>query len=98
MAMSHLTSPSSPTWANWVRNQSFTPAFSAAPRDEEEVAAVVKEAAERGLGVRVAGAGHSFTPVVETSGALLDLSAMRGVLHADHGRKRATVLPGTRIH
>jgi FAD/FMN-containing dehydrogenase len=86
------------TWTNWVGNQSFTPGSSAAPRDEAEVVALVRQAAERGVGVRVAGAGHSFTPVVETDGLLLDLSAMRGVLATDPVRKRATALPGTRVH
>jgi len=89
--------PPAPLWRNWVGNQSFTPRYVAAPRDEEEVAALVREAAERGAGVRVAGAGHSFTPVVETDGLLLDLSALRGVLATDPGRKRATALPATQI-
>jgi FAD/FMN-containing dehydrogenase len=89
---------SSTRWTNWVGNQSFTPAFAAAPHDEEEVAALVAQAAERGAGVRVAGAGHSFTPVVETDGVLLDVSALRGVVATDPARKRATALAATRIH
>jgi FAD/FMN-containing dehydrogenase len=97
VAQSALTDLPSSTWTNWVGNQSFTPAFAAAPRDEEEVASLVRRAAERGAGVRVAGAGHSFTPVVETDGLLLDLSALRGVLDTDPERKRATALAGTRI-
>jgi FAD/FMN-containing dehydrogenase len=93
-----LTDLPTSTWTNWVGNQSFTPAFTAAPRDEGEVAALVGRAAERGAGVRVTGAGHSFTPVVETDGLRLDLSTLRGVLDADPVRKRATALAGTRIH
>lgn len=85
------------TWTNWVGNQSFAPVSSASPRDEAEVAALVRQAAERGQGVRVAGAGHSFTPVVQTDGLLLDLSAMRGVVATDPAAKRATALPGTLI-
>ena len=30
------------TWTNWAGNQSFFPASTAAPRDEEEVAALVR--------------------------------------------------------
>ena len=97
MAAPVLEGPSTSTWTNWVGNQSFTPTFGAAPLDEQEVATLVRQAAERGVGVRVAGAGHSFTPVVETSGLLLDLAAMRGVLHTDPVNKRATALPGTRV-
>ena len=88
---------SAPSWQNWVGNQSFSPSSTAAPRDEEEVAALVRQAAERGVGVRVAGAGHSFTPVVQTDGLLLDLSALTGVVHTDAEHRRATALAGTRI-
>jgi FAD/FMN-containing dehydrogenase len=84
-------------WSNWVGNQSFTPGHAAAPRDEEEVAALVREASERGSRVRIAGAGHSFTPIVETDGLLLDLSELRGVVATDPRRKRATALAGTLI-
>jgi FAD/FMN-containing dehydrogenase len=89
--------PPATAWTNWVGNQSFTPGYAAAPRDEEEVAGLVREAAERGSGVRVAGARHSFTPIVETDGLLLDVSALSGVIVADAGRKRATALSGTLI-
>lgn len=92
------TTTGTTTWTNWVGNQTSTPAATAAPRDEAEVVARVREAAERGWGVRVAGAGHSFTPVVPTDGLHLDLSAMRGVLSTDAVRRRATALAGTRIH
>ena len=85
------------TWTNWVGNQSFSPASIATPRDEDEVAALVRQAAGRGQRIRVAGAGHSFTPVVQTDGLLLDLSALRGVVGTDVTAKRATALPGTLI-
>jgi FAD/FMN-containing dehydrogenase len=89
--------PAAKVWTNWVGNQSFTPGHAAAPRDEEEVAGLVGEAARLGSRVRVAGAGHSFTPVVSTDGLLLDLSALTGVVSADPQRKRATALAGTTI-
>jgi FAD/FMN-containing dehydrogenase len=89
--------PPAKVWSNWVGNQSFTPRFAAAPRDEEEVAALVRNASERGYGVRVAGARHSFTPIVETGGLLLDLSGLRGVVATDPPRKRTTAFAGTLI-
>jgi FAD/FMN-containing dehydrogenase len=90
--------PTGRKWSNWVGNQSFTPAYAAAPRDEEEVTAVVRRARELGLGVRVAAARHSFTPIVQTDGLLLDLSALNGVIATDPARRRATALAGTPIH
>lgn len=89
--------PAAGLWSNWVGNQSFTPAYVAAPRDENEVAALVRDAAERGTNVRVFGARHSFTPIVQTDGLLLDLSGLRGVVEADRTHKRATALSGTLI-
>jgi FAD/FMN-containing dehydrogenase len=89
--------PAAGLWSNWVGNQSFTPAYAAEPRDEEEVAGLVRGASERGMGVRVAGARHSFTPIVQTDGLLLNLSGLRGVVEADRTRKRAVALSGTLI-
>src|ERR1700757_4368891 len=89
--------PSGTQWTNWVGNRTFTPAYSAAPRDEDEVLGLVREARRRGAGSRVAAAGHSFTPVVETDGLLLDLSALNGVTGVDRQRLRATALPATLI-
>ena len=83
-------------WTNWVGNQSFTPGYAAAPRDEEEVAALVRRAAELGAGVRVAAARHSFTPIVQTDGLLLDVSALNGVVATDVARRRATAQSGRR--
>jgi FAD/FMN-containing dehydrogenase len=95
MALADL--PAAGLWTNWVGNQSFTPAYVAAPRDEEELVALVRDAAERGTNVRLFGARHSFTPIVQTDGLLLDLSGLRGVVEADRTHKRATALSGTLI-
>ena len=90
--------PPAEPWTNWVGNQSFTPAYAAAPESEEEVAALVRDAHDRGARVRVAAARHSFTPVVETDGLLLDLSELSGVIETDPSRKRARARAGTPIH
>ena len=85
------------TWTNWVGNQTCDPTEIAAPRSEDEVAAVGVRAAERGLGVRAAGAGHSFTPVVTTNGLLLDLTGLAGIRSLDPERRRVVVGPATTI-
>jgi FAD/FMN-containing dehydrogenase len=84
-------------WANWVGNQSFVPADRAAPASEDEVATLVASAARRGVAVGVAGAGHSFTPVVATDGLLLDLRGLGGVASIDADRRRVVVGPSTTI-
>ena len=85
------------SWSNWVGNQSCRPARTAAPRTEDEVAELVAGAAARGLGVRVAGAGHSFTPVVATDGLLLDLRGLPRISSVDRERRRVVVGPATTI-
>jgi hypothetical protein len=84
-------------WRNWVGNQSFVARHKAEPSSEEELASLVREASRQNLPVRVAGSGHSFTPVVATSGLLLSLKNMQGLVSADLDRKRVIVRAGTRI-
>jgi FAD/FMN-containing dehydrogenase len=85
------------TWRNWVGNQSCAPAAIAAPESEEEVCERVADAARRGVRVRVAGAGHSFTPVVPTDGLLLDLRGLPRIRSIDPERRRVVVGPATTI-
>src|ERR1700733_2084466 len=84
-------------WRNWVGNQSFVARHKAEPSSEDELASLVREASRRNFSIRVAGSGHSFTPVVATSGLLLSLKNMQGLVTADLDRKRVVVRAGTRI-
>jgi FAD-linked oxidoreductase len=90
--------PAGVPWTNWVGNQSFTPARIGAPRSVEEVATLVTQAVQAGLGIRATGAGHSFTPVARTDGLLLEMTPLHGVVACDPERRRATVRAGTPIH
>lgn len=85
-------------WSNWGGNQTATPAYTVRPRTDEEVVEVVRFAIREGLQVRVVGAGHSFTPVVQTGGILVDLSALSGITGVDTERKRVRLRGGTAIH
>src|SRR5690606_25335852 len=49
------------------------------------------------MNVRVAGTGHSFTPIVPTGGLMLDLTQLSGVTTTDPQRLRATALSGTTV-
>src|ERR1700727_1657201 len=84
-------------WRNWVGNQSFIARHKGEPCSENELAALVHEASRQNLSIRVAGSGHSFTPVVATSGLLLTLKNMQGLVSVDVERKRVVVRAGTRI-
>ena len=84
-------------WRNWVGNQSCEPARTASPESEDEVCELVAAAAREGLGVRVAAAGHSFTPVVVTDGLLLDLTKLPRITSLDPDARRVVVGPATTI-
>src|SRR5690349_6954815 len=91
-----VTSPG--PWTNWAGNQTCHPAEVATPRSTEEVAATVRDAVQRGLGVKPVGTGHSFTAIATTDGVQLRLDGLRGVLHADAVTGRVRVLGGTPLH
>lgn len=57
-------------WHNWSGSVSALPQAIARPRGEAELRKVIQSAAK----VRVRGAGHSFMPLCETGGTLIDMS------------------------
>ncbi|MGN6723208.1 MAG: D-arabinono-1,4-lactone oxidase [Marmoricola sp.] len=85
-------------WRNWVGNQSCMRQETGVPESEDELCALVADATSRGLNVRAAGSGHSFTPVALTNGLHLTLSQMRGVLNLDPEKRQVTVSAGTTIN
>ncbi len=82
---------------NWSGSVAFTPTALRMPADEAEIAAVVREAREQGHGLRVVGAGHSFTPLVHTDGLLVSLDRWQGLEAVDVAGLTATARAGTRL-
>lgn len=85
------------TWTNWVGNQSFTATDIVQAQSESDVVNIIKDAANRNLDVRVAGSGHSFTPVVETDGIVIDPVGLTGIKSVDSVKARATIGAATTI-
>jgi FAD/FMN-containing dehydrogenase len=85
------------TWRNWVGNQSFSPREIVVARSEDEVREQVASAVAGGYGISAAGAGHSFTPIVETDGVLLDMSQLSGITSIETDDLLVTAMPGTTI-
>jgi FAD-linked oxidoreductase len=71
------------SWRNWAGDQACTPAAIERPSSREELAAVVRAAAEGGRSVRVAGSGHSFTEAALTDGVMIRVDALDRVLDAN---------------
>lgn len=87
-----------PDWSNWSGSVRCTPRQVVLPADEQAVAAVLAEARGGDLPIRVVGAGHSYSPLVATTGTILSLDRLVGILAVDAGAKSAVIAAGTRLH
>ena len=79
-------------WRNWSGIQHSYPVQRSAPKDEGELAALLKAGPTP---IRVTGASHSFTGLCATDGTLVSLDAMKGIERWDGDE--ATVWAGTRL-
>ena len=84
-------------WSNWSGAVRFQPDELHFPESESEVAAIVKQAAARGRNVRVVGAAHSFTRLIETQDVLISLDKLKGLISVDKEAATAVVWAGTRL-
>jgi L-gulono-1,4-lactone dehydrogenase len=70
-------------WRNWAGDQRCRPASIETPGTREELAEVVRRAADRGLAVRASASGHSFTEIALTDGVMVRFDRLNRVLSAD---------------
>lgn len=82
-------------WSNWSGSVKCSPVEVVKPRSIDELAKLVGEYGRTGRHVRVAGSGHSFTPIVQSNDVLISLEEMQGLEAIDAGRGTVTVLGGT---
>ncbi|MFL5898380.1 MAG: D-arabinono-1,4-lactone oxidase [Solirubrobacterales bacterium] len=82
-------------WSNWAGDQSCRPAGIVRPANRDELGEAIAAAAAAGEKARVAGSGHSFTEAALTTGMLLRLEALSGVLDADPASGLVRVGGGT---
>lgn len=79
-----------PSWSNWSGSVTAQPRRIASPRDEDELAALLRDCEK----ARVVGAGHSFMPLCSTKDTLIRLDAMEGDLIVAPGRDRVSAPAG----
>jgi len=84
-------------WKNWAGNQRATPAAIETPSSEEEIVAIVRDAAAAGERVKMVGAGHSFTAIAVTDGRLIRPDNFQRVLSVDRTKRLVTVQAGIRL-
>jgi FAD-linked oxidoreductase len=83
-------------WRNWCGLAECRPTVFSTPRTVDEVAAAVRDARKAGRKLRVVGSGHSFTELVPTSGTLMSLDNLSGVI--SDGPEATSVWAGTKLH
>ncbi|WP_180968171.1 D-arabinono-1,4-lactone oxidase [Cytobacillus massiliigabonensis] len=86
------------TWKNWAQTFESQPEKIFYPSSINEVSTIVKEAAIEGKNIRVIGAGHSFTRLVESDEWLISLDALSGIESIDKDNGTVTVFGGTRLY
>ncbi|MCH1625478.1 D-arabinono-1,4-lactone oxidase [Ferdinandcohnia quinoae] len=85
------------TWKNWAHTSESTPERIFYPATIEEVCEIVKDAGKQKKSIRVVGAGHSFTKLVQTDVWLMSLDLLSGIDSIDEENGTVTVLGGTRL-
>ncbi|HEX8713942.1 MAG TPA: D-arabinono-1,4-lactone oxidase [Solirubrobacteraceae bacterium] len=84
-------------WRNWTGDEVCRSAELRRPRSIDELSQALERAAERGLRVRAAGAGHSFSDIACTDGLLLRLDGLADVLDVDAASGLVRVQAGITI-
>lgn len=86
------------TYTNWGRTLRFSPSAYFLPKREDEIAQIILRACEEKKSVRVVGAGHSWTPLIETDGYLISLDRLQGAISFSPTQGLGTLWAGTRLH
>ncbi|HEU5222212.1 MAG TPA: D-arabinono-1,4-lactone oxidase [Candidatus Lumbricidophila sp.] len=84
-------------WQNWGENQKVSPNYFAQPSTQDELITLIRAAIAEGEPIRVAGTGHSSSPLVHTGGLLVSLQHLQGIVGTDVERRRVRLLAGTQI-
>ena len=84
-------------WRNWSRSVLCIPQQVAKPANIDELVQIIKACSSENRHVRVAGSGHSFTPLVQTNDVLLSLEHLQGIEEIDAEQRTVTVRGGTTL-
>jgi len=85
-------------WKNWSGYVECPQTPVRTPDDATQLSQLLADAARDGQSVRVAGAGHSFSPLVASDGVIVSLDRMQGIVDVDAATNVARVQAGTRLY
>ncbi|WP_342357751.1 SMP-30/gluconolactonase/LRE family protein [Nesterenkonia sp. YGD6] len=91
-AVGHLRSSAQEPQVNWAGNLTYSAARLERPRSLEELARLVAESAQ----VKALGSRHSFSSVADTTGTLIELTAMPRIFTLDAQARTVTFDAATR--
>ncbi|HEX5310851.1 D-arabinono-1,4-lactone oxidase [Aquabacterium sp.] len=93
-ASTQAAPPAGSNWHNWSGIQTALAQALPTPASEAELQALLARSTGE---IRAVGSGHSFTALVPTSGTIVSLDRMSGVISVDKQAMTATVKGGTRL-
>jgi L-gulono-1,4-lactone dehydrogenase len=91
------THESAVRWRNWAGDELCRPSAIERPASLDELSAAIDGATRRGLRVRAAGAGHSFSDIACSDGLLLSLERLTGIVDIDRASGLVRVQAGITI-
>lgn len=84
-------------FSNWAGNVKFTPEGIYYPNTEQEIVGIVNKASKEGKKVRLMGATHSWSALIETTDFLVSLDNYNNILDVNKEKKQVTVQAGIRL-
>ena len=84
-----------PHWSNWSGSVQCSPVSIHTPDSLESLSSLIEELEGP---VRAVGQGHSFSPLLDTSGHLISLERLHGMINVDQETLTAEFWAGTTLH
>lgn len=85
-------------FSNWSGSLTFTPQSAISPRTQAELCEIIRNANLSNKKIRVVGAGHSSSPLVETTDILISLDHFQGLKSFDKKNNLAEVGTAVTVH
>lgn len=86
------------SWSNWSGRQTSKPRRLQFIRSEQDACALAAHAGKSGYSIRVAGSGHSHSPLVPHDSIVVDASGLAGVIEVDLENNQVWVWAGSKIY
>jgi FAD/FMN-containing dehydrogenase len=84
-------------WSNWSGSLKFTPSEFVTTNSENEICEKIWRLRSEGKKLKVVGAGHSSSPLVETDNTLIRLDKFKGIVRHNKSEETVTLRTGMTI-